>query len=492
MDELRERTDDVNVKVGIRREALQLFSQNGFQATTLEEIAQAVALSPSELADLYSSKADIVMQDDLDPLVIAAFKAQPAGIGPIAAFRNALRSVFSELTPEQSVMVSQRATVINQEPELRAALLTQFGGMVDEAAEVMEARVGPGPSKLAVRDLAGALVSLVMSATHSAAGDSPVDLVQRTDAALAQLEAGLPLATVDSDGERPETRLFTLRDGRHLAYTEWGKPHGSPIIFQHGMPGSRFDHEAAQDLYRSLGVRVITPDRPGYGLSDAKPRRRLVDWPSDLVELADFLQIARFGIVSLSGGGLYALACAALIPDRLLSVVTTGSPAPLDRPGALAGMEFSNRAGLWLEEAMPWLLEGGTTLLSSLVKHHTAFFFDQATHASPTADQRVLSTPWVRSSSIETLREAVQSGPQGYDDDLRILTSPWGFAPENIHVAVHLWHGELDAVIPLHHARYLAEVIPGAKLTICPGEAHMLLWNHLPEILTTATAAAQP
>jgi len=429
------------------------------------------------------------MEDDLHLLVLAAFKAQSPGISPVAAFRNAMRDALSQLTPEQNALVGQRAQLIKQDPDLRDALLTQFGGMVDQIAEVVKARVGADATNLAVRDQAGAIVRLIMSATLWAADDPVVDLVQQTDAALAKLEASLSLATVDRDGERPETRLLTLRDGRHLAYTEWGSPDGAPIVFQHGMPGSRFGREAAQELYRSMDVRVITPDRPGYGLSNAKPRRRLVDWPSDIVELADFLHIGRFGVVSLSGGGLYALACAALIPERLLSVVTTSCPSPLDRPGAMAGMQFTNRAGLWLEETMPWLLEGGTHLLNSLVKRHTAFFVDESAHTSPTADQDVLSTPWVRLSIIETLREAVRCGPQGYDDDLRILTSPWGFAPENIRVPVHLWHGEVDSVIPLSHAQYLAAVIPGATLTICPAEAHMLLWNHLPEILSTAVAA---
>jgi pimeloyl-ACP methyl ester carboxylesterase len=92
---------------------------------------------------------------------------------------------------------------------------------------------------------------------------------------------------------------------------------------------------------------------------------------------------------------------------------------------------------------------------------------------------------------MATLLEAVRGGSAGYDDDLRILTSPWGFRLEDIRVPVHVWHGDVDAVIPLHQARYLAGTIPGADLTICPGEAHMLLWNHLPEILTTATAGRQ-
>jgi pimeloyl-ACP methyl ester carboxylesterase len=324
-----------------------------------------------------------------------------------------------------------------------------------------------------------------MTATRWAANDSPAELVQQAEAALAKLETSLSLSMLDEQEEPPKTRVLTLRDGRQLAYTEWGSPDGAPIVFQHGMPGSRFLRAAAHELYQSVEVRVITPDRPGYGLSDAKPHYGLVDWPSDVVELADYLQIDRFGVVSLSGGGLYALACAALTPDRLLSVVTTDCPAPLDRPGALTGMHFFNRAVLRIEETMPWLLEGGASLVGGLLETHTAWFLDKEIRGGPPVDQQVQWTPWVRQSLMEAIHESARN-PQGYDDDLRILTRPWGFGLERIRIPVHVWHGDLDSVIPLHHARYLASVIPAATLTICPGEAHMLLWNHVPEIVTIA------
>jgi pimeloyl-ACP methyl ester carboxylesterase len=118
-----------------------------------------------------------------------------------------------------------------------------------------------------------------------------------------------------SAGEPPSTQVMWLRDGRRLAYTELGDPAGIPIFHQHGMPGSRLEHEAEPEFYRSMGVRVITPDRPGYGLSDPHPRHPLIGWPSDIVELADSLRIERFGITGLSGGGIYALACAAVPTD---------------------------------------------------------------------------------------------------------------------------------------------------------------------------------
>src|SRR5450759_2909687 len=101
--------------------------------------------------------------------------------------------------------------------------------------------------------------------------------------------------------------------------------------------------------------------------------------------------------------------------------------------------------------------------------------------------------PAVSRGAVETLREAVRPGMWGYVQDVRVLARPWGFALDDIRVPVYLWHGDEDTVIPLHHGWYLASVIPGATLRICPGEWHMLMWNHLAEILMTAAGmASQP
>lgn len=286
--------------------------------------------------------------------------------------------------------------------------------------------------------------------------------------------------------EAPPTRFLRLRDGRRLSYTEWGDPRGAPIIHQHGMPGSRLEHEADSGFYRELGVRVITPDRPGYGLSDPLRRRRLIDWPADMLELADALAIDRFGITALSGGGVYALACAAAIPDRLTRVVVTGCPGPMQRPGALRQMRMATRAGVWLAGRAPSAFEAGANLIANVVRRHPGLFVRQSAWDKPAADRRWLSMPEVSRVAVDTLREALHKGAWGYVQDIRVLALPWGFDLAGVHVPVELWHGEEDNVIPLHHGHYLASVVPSATLRICPGEGHMVLWNHLAEILTAA------
>jgi AcrR family transcriptional regulator len=189
---LRERKK-LKTRAAIQREAMRLFLEKGFQATTIEEIAAAVEISPSTFFNYFSSKEEVVLQDDLDPAMIAAFNAQPPELSPIAALRNAMRSVFSNLTPEETTILGQRTALIQKDAEMRAAMLNQFTGMVDQVAQVLEARIGGSATDFAVRNLAGAIIGVLMSAVLAAVNDPQADLIQLTDAAMAHLEAGLPL-----------------------------------------------------------------------------------------------------------------------------------------------------------------------------------------------------------------------------------------------------------------------------------------------------------
>ena len=288
----------------------------------------------------------------------------------------------------------------------------------------------------------------------------------------------------------PRGGVIRLADGRLMSYSECGSPDGAPVIHMHGMPGSRVERFAAPEVYADLGVRVITPDRPGYGESDRHHRGSLLDWAADVEQLADRLELRRFGITSLSGGGIYALACAARLGDRLTGVVTTGCPSPLAVPGGLRGMRALNRLGLRLSRRAPLLLELGATGLSGVLRRHPQFFMTQMNRDKPGPDRELLEHPAVRGQAIATLREAIQHGTWGYVNDVRLLGSPWGFEPGEIEAPVQLWHGRIDTVIPVWHAYRLVEEIPNSTLHLVPGEAHMLIWTHLAEVLREASGQA--
>jgi AcrR family transcriptional regulator len=189
---LRERKK-LKTRAGIQREAMRLFLEKGFAATTIEEIAEAAEISPSTFFNYFPTKEDVVFQDELDPLILAAFNAQPEGTNAIRALRNAMKTVFSQMTPQQDTVMRERMVLMSSTPELRSAMLSQFAGLMDQIAELMAGRVGRTPTDFAVRNLAGALLGVMMSALLIAASDPKADLIEVADKALAHLEAGLPL-----------------------------------------------------------------------------------------------------------------------------------------------------------------------------------------------------------------------------------------------------------------------------------------------------------
>ena len=189
---LRERKK-LKTRAAIQREAIRLFMERGFEATTIEEIAEAAEISPSTFFNYFPTKEDVVFQDELDPLILAAFNAQPETTNPIRALRNAMTTVFGQLTPEQNAVMRQRIALMSSTPELRAAMLNQFADLVDQIAHLIAGRTGRPATDFALRNFAGALLGVMMSALLTAAADPKTDLIEVADRAMAHLEAGLPL-----------------------------------------------------------------------------------------------------------------------------------------------------------------------------------------------------------------------------------------------------------------------------------------------------------
>src|SRR5215831_6622757 len=163
--------------------------------------------------------------------------------------------------------------------------------------------------------------------------------LERGRAALADPPAGLTRnASHEAENVEWEHENSTviLADGRRIGYAEWGDADGRPLLYFHGWPGSRLEGRLGAEAARASGVRLVALDRPGMGLSDRLPRRRLIDWPSDVAAVADALGLRRFAVLGISGGGPYAVACARMLADRLIGVGVVSSLAPMDAPGVTA------------------------------------------------------------------------------------------------------------------------------------------------------------
>jgi AcrR family transcriptional regulator len=189
---LRERKK-ARTRASIREHALRLFREQGYNATTVEQIAEAAEVSPSTFFRYFPTKEDVVLQDDFDVIGLEAFEAQPADMSPIAAYRAATMQIFSSLTPEELDRFRETTHLTLTVPEVRARAIDEFARSIEAVARSVARRTGQSPDDPRARNIAGALIGVVMACMMPWDSQPGPDMLERIDAALAHLEAGLPL-----------------------------------------------------------------------------------------------------------------------------------------------------------------------------------------------------------------------------------------------------------------------------------------------------------
>jgi AcrR family transcriptional regulator len=177
----------------IQQHALRLFREQGYAATTVEQVAEAAEVSPSTVFRYFPTKEALVLHDLYDPLLIAAFEAQPPDVPPIQALRRAVRAVFADLPDEEAAQQRERMDLVRTLPELRAAMLDVFIMTVQQIAGLVAQRLGRQADDFAVLTFAGAFLGVMFAVLLSTTDDPAADFVSLIDAGLAHLEAGLPL-----------------------------------------------------------------------------------------------------------------------------------------------------------------------------------------------------------------------------------------------------------------------------------------------------------
>jgi pimeloyl-ACP methyl ester carboxylesterase len=289
------------------------------------------------------------------------------------------------------------------------------------------------------------------------------------------------------------TRDFTvqLRDRRTLGIASVGPSDGFPIFHCHGSGSSRLEVNLLAAAANEQGVRLIGVDRAGIGRSDPKTGYQLLDWPDDVVEVADQLGIERFAIEGVSAGGPYALACAYKISQRLTAcgLISTVSPGNFIRKAG----PWSMRATWWMGAQFPWLLRLYVPLVQRMMGSDEAsiekYLVGYAARLGA-ADQQVLSNAEIRASLVQAMAESSrQGGKAGLEAALSEIR-PWGFQIEQIPFEnLFIWHGEQDRIMPIAPARLLVQTLPHCSATFYPDEGHFsTAANHTQDILHTLSA----
>lgn len=268
---------------------------------------------------------------------------------------------------------------------------------------------------------------------------------------------------------------MTLVDGRTLAYTDLGEAGAPAVMYFHGAPTSRLDLVAYEDAFIDRRIRVVSPDRPGYGRSSPKQGRSMRDWPIDVAALADQLQIDRFVVVGLSAGGPYAVACGALLPERVVGVGVVNGVTNMGWPPAWDGYDPVDATIMRLGDeaaARRWMEE-----------HYGAdgcLFFSYTTLAP--SDAALLEDQTRAQTLLATIVESFRQGVGGLAADLTIQGRPWPFDPSAVRVPTIVLHGEDDRYLPIAHGRHTAELIPNARLVLLRGQGHVILIREIPQL----------
>jgi pimeloyl-ACP methyl ester carboxylesterase len=281
-----------------------------------------------------------------------------------------------------------------------------------------------------------------------------------------------------------KTRTISVGGGRELCVEIAGEPDGKPVLVHPGEPMSRRLYGGWIADAERKGIRLIGYDRPGYGGSTARPDYTVASAAQDVRAIAEALGYDRLGIWGISGGGPYALGCAALLPDVAVAVAAVASPAPygVGDLDYFAGMGESNVEGYKLllsdpKAARRGLREGREEILAATPEQ---FAEALKSFISP-ADAEVLTgglLQWL----TETQKVALSAGDQGWWDDQAATMRGWGFDLRDIRVPVKIWHGRQDRFVPVQHGQWLAASIPGAEADISDRDGHLTMIGRVGEI----------
>jgi pimeloyl-ACP methyl ester carboxylesterase len=290
-----------------------------------------------------------------------------------------------------------------------------------------------------------------------------------------------------SELDRPRLEgSVAVRGGRRLSFAEFGVPRGAAIVWMHGTPGARRQIPVeARRFAEDNDLRIIGIDRPGIGSSTPYLYPHILDWTADLVELCDVLDIEKLHVIGLSGGGPYALAAGAALPDRVDGVGVLGGVAPTQGPDAISG---------GLVTLAPYVAP-----LLSLTRVPLGFLMAQAIRVvrplagpildgyaavQPRGDKELLARPEFRAMFLDDLLNGARFQVSAPLADVILFTRAWGFDLADVQVPVHLWHGDSDHIIPHAHGVHVAARLPHATFSTIPGESHLGGLGVATEVLT--------
>lgn len=277
-------------------------------------------------------------------------------------------------------------------------------------------------------------------------------------------------------------KKITLKDGRQLAFSQFGDLTGKPLFYFHGWPGSRLGASVMDNTAKKLKIRIIAPDRPGMGQSDFLPNRTFLDWPDDVLELADFLHFKRFAVIGSSGGTPYALACAYKIPTKLTKVGNVGTLAPIQEVIKMNKPTVWEKVKIWFYYNLQRYIIIYLLLLKLGAKYFPTFIYNSLP-GKPNYLKKILKQNSKGNILRESILESLRFGTKGAALEYKLNLNNWGFKLRNIRKKIYLWHGLQDKYAPPVFAVYIVKTVKSHQAVFYPNDGHYLLLKYGESIL---------
>jgi len=280
---------------------------------------------------------------------------------------------------------------------------------------------------------------------------------------------------------------IAVGEDRQISFAEFGAPQGRPVLWLHGTPGARRQIPTEARLYSEHhNIRLIGIDRPGIGSSTPHRYENILAFADDLRTVADTLGVDKVAVIGLSGGGPYALGCAAALPDRIVVAGILGGVAPTRGPDAISGgaMELGIRIAPLLKLGGAPLRVGASMLVQSIRPVASPALYAYAA-VSPQADRHLLTRPEFKAMFLDDLLNGSRKQLDAPFNDVILFARDWGFRLDEVKVPVRWWHGDHDHIIPFAHGEHVVSLLPDAELFRLPEESHLAGLGRGEEILST-------
>lgn len=299
----------------------------------------------------------------------------------------------------------------------------------------------------------------------------------------------LPIMITRNDASRqsltlPEKdRMLRLQDGRRVGYQDLGDPHGRPVLALHGTPASRLMYAIANDEAARLGLRVISPDRWGYGGTDPNPKPTLKAWAADSAEVADRLGLSTFSVLGISGGGPYAASTAAILGQRVTALALVVPVGPIAGTAAASHLSLLHRIEFRWAGPHAGIIRQTFNLYRALLRRSPRRAISMIGAITSKCDRDLLNTADVSDYLSTTFNAGLEPGVDGAVIDVQIFSGTWNVPLDAITAPTRIWSGSRDRIVPPAALRELQRAIPAAQLTELAGQGHFWIARDYPMVL---------